>query len=281
MGIARGCQAYIIREGWEGLVRGNNTPLDTEDAPSPAPSQTPTPALSRSTSTVHLPPSQRIARQNKVSERNQYFTEAGEPLGHLSYGFGELLLSGSAEGEIEADGLEEGRAAVGGVQETEGKKTLKGTYIVRVGWDDVRGWLGEGGTLIGSSRCPSCEFRICVEKVVRHLADPPFVCAAVRTREGRLKAAANLIHFGIDCLAVCGGDGSLTGADMLRKEWPSLVGELLDNKRITKVQAETFAHLNIVGLVGSIEYVRVGGRCEGDGLADSSSYGDVLATTWP
>jgi 6-phosphofructokinase 1 len=42
---------------------------------------------------------------------------------------------------------------------------------------------------------------------------------------------------------------------MLRKEWPSLVGELLENQRITKVQAETFAHLNIVGLVGSIEYV--------------------------
>ena len=42
---------------------------------------------------------------------------------------------------------------------------------------------------------------------------------------------------------------------MLRKEWPSLVGELLENNRITKVQAETFAHLNIVGLVGSIEWV--------------------------
>jgi 6-phosphofructokinase len=36
-------------------------------------------------------------------------------------------------------------------------KSLKGKYIVRVGWDDVRGWLGEGGTLIGSSRCPSCK----------------------------------------------------------------------------------------------------------------------------
>jgi 6-phosphofructokinase 1 len=36
-----------------------------------------------------------------------------------------------------------------------------------------------------------------------------------------------LITFGIDCLAVCGGDGSLTGADMLRREWPSLVEELV------------------------------------------------------
>ena len=153
MGIARGCQAYIIREGWEGLVRGNNTEeasssSSPEDVPSPVPSQTPTPALSRSTSHVHLPPSQRIARHNKATERNQYFTEAGEPLGHLSYGFGELLLSGSAEGEIEADGLEEHRVAVAGGAAGvdaghDAKKTLKGTYIVRVGWDDVRGWLGE------------------------------------------------------------------------------------------------------------------------------------------
>ena len=48
----------------------------------------------------------------------------------------------------------------------------------------------------------------------------------VRERAGRLQAAQNLISFGIDCLAVCGGDGSLTGADKLRGEWPSLVKEL-------------------------------------------------------
>lgn len=53
--------------------------------------------------------------------------------------------------------------------------------------------------------------------------------ASVRTREGRLQAAQNLISFGIDCLAVCGGDGSLTGADKLRGEWPGLVDELYEN----------------------------------------------------
>jgi 6-phosphofructokinase 1 len=52
------------------------------------------------------------------------------------------------------------------------------------------------------------------------------VLMTVREREGRLQAAQNLISFGIDCLAVCGGDGSLTGADKLRGEWPSLVKEL-------------------------------------------------------
>lgn len=75
----------------------------------------------------------------------------------------------------------------------------------------------------------------------------------VREREGRLKAAHNLIRFGIDCLAVCGGDGSLTGADTLRAEWPGLVKELRERGSITEEQAEAFRFLNIVGLVGSIE----------------------------
>ena len=57
----------------------------------------------------------------------------------------------------------------------------------------------------------------------------------VRTREGRLQAAQNLITFGIDCLAVCGGDGSLTGADKLRGEWPSLIQELHDTGKLESV----------------------------------------------
>lgn len=75
----------------------------------------------------------------------------------------------------------------------------------------------------------------------------------VRTREGRLKAARNLIRYDIDSLAVCGGDGSLTGADTLRAEWPSLLQELYDNDVITEQQYENHRYLNIVGLVGSIE----------------------------
>lgn len=62
----------------------------------------------------------------------------------------------------------------------------------------------QGGTLIGTARC-----------------------AAFRTVEGRMTAAYNLIKEGIDALVVCGGDGSLTGADKLRAEWPELVGGLL------------------------------------------------------
>lgn len=62
-----------------------------------------------------------------------------------------------------------------------------------------------------------------------------------------------MIKYSIDSLAVCGGDGSLTGADTLRAEWPSLLQELYDNDDITQEQYEDHKHLNIVGLVGSIE----------------------------
>lgn len=52
---------------------------------------------------------------------------------------------------------------------------------------------------------------------------------------------------------MCGGDGSLTGADVFRSEWPGLVEELKSTKRISTEQAEMHNHLNIVGLVGSID----------------------------
>ena len=35
-----------------------------------------------------------------------------------------------------------------------------------------------------------------------------------RERAGRLQGAYNMIKNGIDALVVCGGDGSLTGADL-------------------------------------------------------------------
>lgn len=76
----------------------------------------------------------------------------------LSFGYGELLKDGAGEGDLDAL-IEHGAVpqSLLGNEADESKRTLKGKYIVRVGWDDVRGWLGEGGTLIGSSRCPSCE----------------------------------------------------------------------------------------------------------------------------
>ncbi|KAL1411488.1 6-phosphofructokinase, alpha subunit [Vanrija albida] len=227
-GIARGCETYIIREGWEGLVRGNAT--EPTPAVSRRPSAAPSPAFGpKSVGFAGLSALDLGARAHEPAAADP---KAIAPLADapLSFGYGGLLRDGAGEGDPD-----EVAAAFAGhetveAEEDDGGKTLKGRYIVRVGWDDVRGWLGEGGTLIGSSRCPS-----------------------FRTREGRLKAAHNLIRYGIDCLAVCGGDGSLTGADKLRGEWPSLLSELHANGDIDDDQLEAYRYLNIVGLVGSID----------------------------
>lgn len=66
--------------------------------------------------------------------------------------------------------------------------------------------LFQGGTIIGSARCK-----------------------AFRSREGRLKAALNLVQLGITNVCVIGGDGSLTGANIFREEWSGLLEELAQN----------------------------------------------------
>jgi 6-phosphofructokinase 1 len=48
-----------------------------------------------------------------------------------------------------------------------------------------------------------------------------------KERAGRLKAAKNLVKHGINNLVVIGGDGSLTGANLFKIEWSSLLDELL------------------------------------------------------
>lgn len=58
---------------------------------------------------------------------------------------------------------------------------------------------------------------------------------------------------GIDALVVIGGDGSLTGADLFRSEWPSLIDELVKTGKLTTEQVKPYQHLTIVGLVGSID----------------------------
>ena len=111
----------------------------------------------------------------------------------------------------------------------------------------------QGGTVIGSARCKD-----------------------FREREGRLRAAANLVERGITNLVVIGGDGSLTGANLFRQEWNDLLDELLKAGyyhqttttslfsiiismidlfvgRIDASQRSQCAHLHIVGMVGSID----------------------------
>ena len=80
-----------------------------------------------------------------------------------------------------------------------------------------------------------------------------FRCTDFREREGRLKAACNLVTRGITNLVAIGGDGTLTGANKFREEWQDLVKELVETGRITKEAADTHSHLNIVGMVGSID----------------------------
>ncbi|XP_048408327.1 ATP-dependent 6-phosphofructokinase, platelet type isoform X2 [Stegostoma tigrinum] len=105
-----------------------------------------------------------------------------------------------------------------------------GKYIVEANWQDVSSILQVGGTVIGSARCK--EFR---------------------TREGRLRAANNLIQHGITNLCVIGGDGSLTGANLFREEWQGLLQELIQQGKIDHASAQKYSHLNIVGMVGSID----------------------------
>uniref|UniRef100_A0A7N6A914 6-phosphofructokinase n=1 Tax=Anabas testudineus TaxID=64144 RepID=A0A7N6A914_ANATE len=97
-------------------------------------------------------------------------------------------------------------------------------------WESVSMMLQLGGTVIGSARCKD-----------------------FRAREGRMKAACNLVKLGITNLCVIGGDGSLTGANQFRTEWSGLLVDLVKAGKITEEEAKKSSHLNIVGMVGSID----------------------------
>uniref|UniRef100_A0A4W4F1X3 6-phosphofructokinase n=1 Tax=Electrophorus electricus TaxID=8005 RepID=A0A4W4F1X3_ELEEL len=97
-------------------------------------------------------------------------------------------------------------------------------------WESVSMMLQLGGTVIGSARCKDFQ-----------------------TREGRMKAAYNLVKRGITNLCVIGGDGSLTGANQFRTEWSDLLVNLVSKGKISADEAKNASHLNIVGMVGSID----------------------------
>ncbi|XP_053353667.1 phosphofructokinase, muscle b isoform X2 [Clarias gariepinus] len=105
-----------------------------------------------------------------------------------------------------------------------------GDHICPATWESVSMMLQLGGTVIGSARCQ--DFRV---------------------KEGRTKAACNLVKLGITNLCVIGGDGSLTGANQFRSEWSELLQILLKAGKITGEEAKRSSHLNIVGMVGSID----------------------------
>ncbi|XP_068582328.1 ATP-dependent 6-phosphofructokinase, platelet type isoform X1 [Cebidichthys violaceus] len=105
-----------------------------------------------------------------------------------------------------------------------------GDNIKEATWESVSSMLQVGGTVIGSARCK--EFRV---------------------RDGRLKAAHNLVQRGITNLCVIGGDGSLTGANLFREEWSGLLDELIQQGLIDEEAARINSELHIVGMVGSID----------------------------
>lgn len=110
-----------------------------------------------------------------------------------------------------------------------------GKFIKSMTWQDVSSILNRGGTKIGTARSP--EFR---------------------EKEGRKKAAKNLLDHKIDGLIVIGGDGSLTGADEFRREWPEHVRSLVEDGAISEEVAAAHPHLTLVGLVASIDNDLVG-----------------------
>ncbi|XP_011499037.1 PREDICTED: ATP-dependent 6-phosphofructokinase isoform X1 [Ceratosolen solmsi marchali] len=102
--------------------------------------------------------------------------------------------------------------------------------FVEASWSSVSCIIHRGGTVIGSAR--SMDFK---------------------EREGRKKAAKNLVKRGISNLCVIGGDGSLTGANLFKEEWSDLLQELLKEGEITSDECINYQQLHIVGMVGSID----------------------------
>ncbi|XP_046469363.1 ATP-dependent 6-phosphofructokinase isoform X1 [Neodiprion pinetum] len=105
-----------------------------------------------------------------------------------------------------------------------------GDNIVEATWSSVSCIIHKGGTVIGSARCMD-----------------------FKERAGRRKAAKNLVARGITNLVVIGGDGSLTGANLFKEEWPELLKELIEAGEITPEQKDKYQHLHIAGMVGSID----------------------------
>lgn len=64
-----------------------------------------------------------------------------------------------------------------------------------------------------------------------------------QTRDGRLKAACNLVKRGITNLCVIGGDGSLTGANIFRTEWNDLLKDLISKGNERSVLKVLLKHI--------------------------------------
>ncbi|KAF9790837.1 phosphofructokinase-domain-containing protein [Thelephora terrestris] len=106
-GIVKGCETWVVREGYEGLVRGNDE-------------------------NVQLPPHDNTTTLKDVTIANPEF------LNTLRFGDGTLLRDGTF-------GHHCGRS-------------LKERYVIRVGRDDVRGYLPQVRSSAGS-KLPKSQVR--------------------------------------------------------------------------------------------------------------------------
>ncbi|RWS06465.1 6-phosphofructokinase-like protein [Dinothrombium tinctorium] len=104
-----------------------------------------------------------------------------------------------------------------------------GDHIIEASWYSVSNIIALEGTEIGTARCEE-----------------------LFNKENRMKAAFNLIHYGITNLVVIGGRGSLMAASRLKDEWSSMIYEMEQKKLITSEARTLFGNLKIVCLVTSI-----------------------------
>lgn len=105
-----------------------------------------------------------------------------------------------------------------------------GKFIKELHWGSVSNILQCAGTVFGTGRS-----------------------AAFMTREGRLKAAENLVKLRISNVVVIGGNGSLEGANVFKEEWRGIVEELVRTERVTEEDTRRCSYLNILGLVGTVD----------------------------
>ncbi|MGH0130902.1 UNVERIFIED_CONTAM: hypothetical protein FKN15_059623 [Acipenser sinensis] len=149
---------------------------------------------------------------------------------------------------------------------------VKELVVKRLGFDTrvtVLGHVQRGGTPSAFDRVLDSRGGLFVPDTLVYLPPPsppppplprvapslavPVVRSSPRGRGDCLSAAYNLVQRGITNLCVCGGDGSLTGANIFRTEWSGLLAELVEAGKITEALSQQYTYLNIVGLVGSID----------------------------
>lgn len=125
-------------------------------------------------------------------------------------------------------GLDRGMEVYGVYEGYEG--LIRGGEMLRpLSWGDVGGILQAGGTILGTARSQ-----------------------AFRTAEGRRAAVQHLLECGIEGLVVIGGDGSLSGAQVLHDEWPAHV-DALARAGLAEAREWGERRFHVVGLPGSID----------------------------